>query len=377
MCAGTRSRDGVSTVSVGIFNLYMHTLGGGERSTLEFARAMRDITHQEVTVYCQPSSKIIRPYLENIFSLELESIRFITGDAPSLCQAVYAAQHDIFVNHSYQSSLPNPCDVGLYAVMFPVKKDKSGLLTSYDYLICNSHFTAQYAKLYTELPESIVRVIYPPMACRPDFSGDEKDWRVAVNIGRYSSGGHCKHQYEVAQAVARVNGNARSPLRLDCFGRVTELSYLERCRSLESDQVSFKINATEDSLATALSRAGLYIHGCGLGLEYGVVPELCEHLGLAILEAMSAGCIPLAVSRGGAVEFIEHGVNGFLYDSIEELEELLLMLEAAPTSSKLVVSRQARETARAFTSEGFRDGLRRLLATPRAAPTWEGGLEHE
>jgi len=46
-----------------------------------------------------------------------------------------------------------------------------------------------------------------------------------------------------------------------------------------------------------------------------VCSSLKEEFGLSIIEAMSAGMIVLAPLRGGAVEYIRHGINGFLIDT--------------------------------------------------------------
>jgi N-acetyl-alpha-D-glucosaminyl L-malate synthase BshA len=45
-----------------------------------------------------------------------------------------------------------------------------------------------------------------------------------------------------------------------------------------------------------------------------LLPSLHESFGLVALEAMACGVIPLATSRGGAGEFIQEGLNGFLRD---------------------------------------------------------------
>ena len=45
-----------------------------------------------------------------------------------------------------------------------------------------------------------------------------------------------------------------------------------------------------------------------------LLPSLHESFGLVALEAMACGVVPLATSRGGAGEFIQDGINGFLRD---------------------------------------------------------------
>lgn len=48
-----------------------------------------------------------------------------------------------------------------------------------------------------------------------------------------------------------------------------------------------------------------------------LLPSLHESFGLVALEAMACGVIPLATDRGGAGEFIQDGLNGFLRDPLD------------------------------------------------------------
>lgn len=45
-----------------------------------------------------------------------------------------------------------------------------------------------------------------------------------------------------------------------------------------------------------------------------LLPSLHESFGLVALEAMACGVVPLATNRGGAGEFVQDGVNGYLKD---------------------------------------------------------------
>jgi glycosyltransferase involved in cell wall biosynthesis len=45
-----------------------------------------------------------------------------------------------------------------------------------------------------------------------------------------------------------------------------------------------------------------------------LLPSLHESFGLVALEAMACGVIPVVTNRGGAGEFIQDGLNGFLRD---------------------------------------------------------------
>ena len=45
-----------------------------------------------------------------------------------------------------------------------------------------------------------------------------------------------------------------------------------------------------------------------------LLPSLHESFGLVALEAMACGVVPVVTDRGGAAEFIQDGINGFLRD---------------------------------------------------------------
>ena len=74
-----------------------------------------------------------------------------------------------------------------------------------------------------------------------------------------------------------------------------------------------------------------------------------EHFGIALVEAMAAGCVCFAYARGGHLEIIEHGVSGFLWKTERELSRLLTALsDEAQTVPRSAVSARARERAREF-----------------------------
>jgi glycosyltransferase involved in cell wall biosynthesis len=75
--------------------------------------------------------------------------------------------------------------------------------------------------------------------------------------------------------------------------------------------------------------------------DFCIIPSLCdETLGFTGLEMLARG-VPLIVSdRAGASEFIESGVNGFLFDpaSAEELLQIIRQLHHDTTLVKYVQS---------------------------------------
>jgi len=44
-----------------------------------------------------------------------------------------------------------------------------------------------------------------------------------------------------------------------------------------------------------------------------------EHFGITTGEAMSAGCVPITINRGGQPEIVRNLIDGFLWNNTEEL----------------------------------------------------------
>ncbi|MBU8871989.1 MAG: N-acetyl-alpha-D-glucosaminyl L-malate synthase BshA [Gemmatimonadales bacterium] len=110
----------------------------------------------------------------------------------------------------------------------------------------------------------------------------------------------------VVEVFARVA--ARIPSRLLLVGDGPELVKVRQ--RLEDLGLADRVETLGqvDNLERVLPEADLLL-----------LPSLHESFGLVALEAMSCGVIPVVTNRGGANEFIQDGLNGFLRDP-EDLE---------------------------------------------------------
>ncbi len=60
-----------------------------------------------------------------------------------------------------------------------------------------------------------------------------------------------------------------------------------------SDYITFEINASLEKILSAIGEAMIFFH-----------PMIGEHFGMAVLEAMAAGLIPVVPNEGGVTEFV-------------------------------------------------------------------------
>jgi len=96
---------------------------------------------------------------------------------------------------------------------------------------------------------------------------------------------------------------------------------------------------------------------------------------LTVLEAMSAGAVPLAATGSAAAALIESGVSGFVWSDARELLEISgRLLAEAGTPAGAVRCRSARDRAEALRPAALlRPGLRALLR--EGVPPWNSELE--
>ena len=71
---------------------------------------------------------------------------------------------------------------------------------------------------------------------------------------------------------------------------------------------------------------------------------------------MACGLAVVCHNRGGYAEVIEHGRNGFLFESQKEALEILLLLKEDPALRERV-GREARRTAEELFSEAVRSEI--------------------
>lgn len=87
-----------------------------------------------------------------------------------------------------------------------------------------------------------------------------------------------------------------------------------------------------------------YLTGKDLGAAFAsadafVFPSRTETLGLVLLEAMAAGCPVVAARSGGIPDIVTDGVNGFLFDPLDEQG-------AIAATQRLLNQKEERETLR-------------------------------
>lgn len=189
---------------------------------------------------------------------------------------------------------------------------------SYDLVLGNSRYTTEWIQ-HRWKREALVH--YPPVVLR-DFSPVKS--KTILSLGRFfdESRGHSKQQLRLVRAFRKMVDQGLSDWRLVLVGGCDKANR-EYALNVRREAVGYPIdvylNADIEMLNEQLRTASIYWHATGFGVDLDTHPERAEHFGIAPVEAMSAGAIPVVYGLGGPREIVEAGSNGFTFTTEEEL----------------------------------------------------------
>jgi L-malate glycosyltransferase len=207
-------------------------------------------------------------------------------------------------------------------------------------------------------------IVHPPVDTH--FRRVPKE-NIILSVGRFAlpGEGHTKAQPEMLSAYRQADEEL-SAWEYHTVGGLRDTPEHRAFFDALSDQAALyrgarvRANLRRDELKSLYERASIFWHAAGFGAREDD-PELAEHFGISTVEAMAAGCVPVVINKGGQREIVEHGVSGFLWDSLEELSAYTLML-ARDERLRERMSEAASERANFFSREEF---VRRFLGLLR------------
>lgn len=357
--------------SLALYSPYTLSIGGGERYLLSIAQAMS----AEYSVYLVTPEKWSRIRILTLaqeLGLELAQLQLIP------IYEIGDKIFDVFVAMG-NSILPPIAPLGkinIYHCQFPfptfVNRFSAGYFfwDSYNCLVVNSGFTREHCLLKTKrhgLEAHPIKVISPPVAMLDSMIENADKTLAIANIGRFSPGGHCKRQDALISVFRKLVQESGIKAELHLIGSIPPESqhrdYLLTCMELAKGlPVYFHLNTSLQELRHTLQHSLIYWHGTGYAVDAAQEPSKCEHFGISIVEAMSAGCIPMAVRSGGPCETIEEGKSGYLWSDLDELQRITeKVLLAANMPWVNAISKNAFARAQHYSDDEFGIKWRSLI----------------
>lgn len=212
-------------------------------------------------------------------------------------------------------------------------------------ILTNSKFSKALIKRWLRVRSC---VLYPPVAIEKFklFSIDKHKENLVVTIGRIE---RSKNIHLIPLIARRVRN-----LRFIIVGSSVQdkyKSYLDKLiKDLGvTDRIEILENLNDAKLRELLVRARYYLH-----------TTLYEHFGIAVVEAMAMGAIPIVHKKSGAwTDIIEFGKYGYGYENLEDLTKILSSRPELGVEEELrfrVVTR-----AKYFSYEHFKERLKCVL----------------
>ena len=196
---------------------------------------------------------------------------------------------------------------------------------TYQVKIANSHFTREYARRWWGLD---CQVVYPPAG--GDFERTDKADAI-LSVGRFATLGHSKKQLEMMAAFRRlecVRLSGWEYLSVGSLGtRMRMPSISEKSGAQPPAAARVLANVDRMQLKRFFERSKIFWHAAGYGEDETLRPQFSEHFGIVTVEAMSAGCVPVVINKGGQSEIVDHGVSGFLWNTLEEMMDYTAQLK--------------------------------------------------
>jgi len=258
-----------------IGNYHNDKIGGGEFYTHQCAKSISSFA--EILFLQEPNKEFIA---ENP---ELKCDYRIWDTRESV---------DVYLNIShFSTSICNSAKRNIHASFFPNAELK---VTEYDEVITICDFAKTCAKYVWGVDSKVIE----PYS--KEFTPREKRPNSIVCLGNLfeESDGHSKQQHKLIEALSLLEDESYT---LDIVGGSINPEYVDKCKAMaEGKNVKFHLNASESEKKELLETSEFCWHGNGYGR---VVPYQTEHFGIALVEALKAGCKTYVHNSGGARDF--------------------------------------------------------------------------
>ena len=209
--------------------------------------------------------------------------------------------------------------------------------------------------LYREVRRSIHKCFVVPTGIDTDrFAGGEGTaWRkklglgdgpIVVNVGRVAWEKNLQTLLDAADRLVRE----RPDVTFVIGGRGPALDHFRRevARRQIGDRVRLIGFVADEDLPSLYAAASAY-----------VMASTFETQGIALLEAMAAGLPTVAANAGGPTDFVEDGVNGYLFDGkspvacVEAVEKALVADVDVRQAARRTAAEARMGTARGATEQ--------------------------
>lgn len=235
------------------------------------------------------------------------------------------------------------------------RKDKK-YSSSYDLFLPNSIFTKSHLqKLWPEITESKIKLLYPPVLPIPQLNLQKKnqifvcsrlepDKNLESLMQAYKSSDFLVNNYSLIIAGGSDEGSPYLP---------------ELIEHTKGYNISVLDNKPFSEIAKLYNESKFFWHCKGYGVDENKEPYKCEHFGITTVEAMSVGCVPIVINKAGQREIVKFNC-GEKWLTLEELTEKTERL-AKDEKLQTIYAENAKKRAEEYFLDSFTENLRNIL----------------
>jgi len=175
-------------------------------------------------------------------------------------------------------------------------------------ILVNSHYTKEvFLKYYYQVDPSNVHVLYPPVDLSTFWCERHNRRPFITSIGSFSPKKNQVAQIELARNLPEFEFHIIG-------GISTNPSYYQQCRRFIENHKIRNVHLHPDlplnQMIDLLQQSRFFLH-----------TRIGEHFGIATVEAIAAGCIPIVPNSGGQKEIVPD--ERLRFDSIDEIPDMV------------------------------------------------------
>lgn len=361
-----------------IYSPYWHNMGGGERYLLHLSKALSNFSDTNVTLL-STSPSISKQTLHTFFELDLTGINYHVVENKVSALRKVTEKADLFLPLSNYKRIDAKPRQYVQAFQVPYPKInaktisrrilgleiKEGIKDIYRFKLLSK--TKRHSTLTLTNSQFVhdtllknfgirSKVLYPPIN---DFNDPTiSKGQSILSVGRIFRGLYNEKRYDVLTKAFRELYPMIPGWEYHIVGSISSdrksAAHLEELKeSNRGYPVFFHINVTNEQLKSFYNNATIYWHGAGFGVDEEQQPEATEHFGMSVVESMTAGCIPVIVNKGGLKEIVSSDVDGFLWETTNDLAEQTLHIVRVDEGERRSLAIEARKKSRKFSVESF------------------------
>lgn len=354
-------------MKVAIYSPYLDTLGGGERYITTIAEILSKQHNVDLLFDKHLQSfgmDTLKKQLAERFNLDLSKVNLIKApigkESNFLNRLFFSKKYDLLIYLTdgsifYPTAKRNILHIQTPLVGQPATSFWGKLkLNSWDLIIYNSRFTQVNSKDHWPLASE---VIYPPVDVDKIKPLKKKDY--ILSVGRFFGYLQDKKHKLLITAFKKIHEKISNwSLHLVGSAQEGDKSYLEELKNLSKElPINFYPNLGYDNLVKLYGESGIYWHAAGFGEDD---PTKMEHFGISTVEGMAGGCVPVVIGKGGQAEIVDHGKSGYLWKTLDEMEEFTFKLTQADDLREKM-GKAAIKRSQDFSKNKFEEKIRQLI----------------